>query len=87
MAACAVIIPACGGGADTITTTSATSMTVVVTSTPATGTVLVGSTRQYAIQVRDQSNAILPAFTTATWSIVGAGESRRSRRQAAWRRV
>lgn len=50
----------------------ATTMTILVTSSPSTGTVLVGATRQYAIEVRDQNNLVLPAFTTAAWSIVGA---------------
>lgn len=49
----------------------ATTMTLLVTSVPATGTVLNGATRQYAIEVRDQFNVVLTAFTTATWSIVG----------------
>jgi len=48
-----------------------TTMAIVVTSVPGTGTVLTGTTRQFAIEVRDQSNIVLPAFTAATWSIVG----------------
>lgn len=42
----------------------ATTMAVTTTST---GTVTVGGTRQYAIQVRDQNNAVMTQFTTATW--------------------
>lgn len=73
VAACAVILPACGGGGDdALFTIDATTMTVVVTSVPATGIVPAGGTRQYAIEVRDGSNVILPDLTTATWSIVGA---------------
>ncbi|MDP2955926.1 MAG: hypothetical protein Q8N53_05870, partial [Longimicrobiales bacterium] len=34
---------------------------------------LVGATRQYAIEVRDGSNVVMPQYTTATWSIVGTG--------------
>ncbi len=49
-----------------------TTMTIVVTSTPATGTVLVGATRQYAVEVRDQNNAVLTG-QTAAWSMVTAG--------------
>lgn len=48
-----------------------TSMSIVVTSTPATGSVAVGATRQHAIQVRDQAGTIMGGLTTATWSIVG----------------
>jgi len=74
MVASAVIIPACGSspGAGSFGSGAATTMTITVTSTPTTGTVLVGATRQYAIEVRDQNNAVL-AGQTATWSIVGAG--------------
>ena len=50
----------------------ATTMTIIVTSSPGTGTVLVGATRQYAIVVRDQNSIVLTALTTAAWSIVGS---------------
>ena len=46
----------------------ATTMTIIVTSSPLTGAVTVGATRQYAIVVRDQYNVVLTAFTTAAWS-------------------
>lgn len=59
----------------TVTSASAvpvpSSMAIGVTSAPTGGAVNVGATRQYVIVVRDQSGNILPAFTTATWSIVG----------------
>ncbi|HEY5491064.1 MAG TPA: hypothetical protein VIK25_07695, partial [Gemmatimonadaceae bacterium] len=75
VAASAVILPACGGspggGLTPPTTGVATSMTISVTSSPASGTVLVGVTRQYAVEVRDQNNVIMTG-ATATWSLVGA---------------
>ena len=74
VAACAVILPACGGGPGSgfgPGANVATTMTINVTSSPPTGPVLVGATRQYAIVVRDQNSVILTALTTATWSVVG----------------
>jgi hypothetical protein len=68
-AACAVILPACGGGGDTGLPV-ATSMTISVTSTPATGSVLVGLTRQFAFEVLDQDGIAIPD-ASANWSIVG----------------
>ena len=47
------------------------SMGILVTSSPTTGPVTVGTTRQYAIQVRNSANAVIPGLTSATWSIVG----------------
>ena len=75
VAASAVLLPACGGPGDGLFSLPPgaipTTVTIEVTSSPPTGTVLVGATRQYAIVVRDQNSIILP-FTTATWSIVGS---------------
>jgi hypothetical protein len=50
----------------------ATSMAIVVTSTPSTGSVFVGQTRQYAVEVRDQNNALMTPNTAPTWSFLPA---------------
>lgn len=76
---CAAILAACegGGGGSTPTGPSnsdqPSSMVIVVTSTPATGNVSEGQTRQYGIQVRNAAGVTLPALTTATWSVSGSG--------------
>lgn len=46
---------------------AATTIALKVTSTPATGSLTIGSTRQYAIEVRDQFDAVMSQFTAATW--------------------
>jgi hypothetical protein len=73
MAACAVIIPACsGGGSEDPATSTAVSMTILVTSSPTTGAVLTGATRQFAIQLLDYNNSVVTGWVPA-WSIVGSG--------------
>lgn len=47
-----------------------TTMTVFPVPVTATGPLTVGSTRQFAIEVRDQNNAVM-AISSAVWSIVG----------------
>ncbi len=69
----AFVLPACGGGGTDVIAppgATATTMSVIVTSTPATGSVLVGATRQFAVIVKDQNGALI-GNQTAVWSIVG----------------
>lgn len=48
-----------------------TTMAIVVTSSPPTGAVIEGATRQYGIEVRNSFGTLLTFLTSATWSIVG----------------
>lgn len=76
LALCAAILVACTGdnNSPTSPSNSATgdtpaSMAITVTSTPSTGDVKEGGTRQYAIQVKNGAGTVLPSLTTATWSV------------------
>ncbi|HYV99464.1 MAG TPA: carboxypeptidase regulatory-like domain-containing protein [Gemmatimonadaceae bacterium] len=53
----------------TVNAVSNVPATMTLTAVPATGTVGIGATRQYSIEVRNQAGAVLPQFTTAAWSI------------------
>ena len=72
MAACAVILPACGdGGGSGLAGAVPTTMSIIVTSSPGSGPVNVGSTREYRIEIRDQFSAVITSSTVGVWSIVG----------------
>jgi hypothetical protein len=74
MAACAVVIPACGSTSKGISLPDIIedpqSMSLDTLSVPSSGPVSVGTTRQYGIVVLDQTGHPT-ADQTATWSIVG----------------